>query len=427
MNKLSVSLRGMRMFLTLWLTQAFSALGSSMTAFALVVWSYQAEGSALSTALLTVCSYAPYVVMSIFAGTLSDRWNNKKTLLVCDALAALTTFGVLLLLKTGNLRLWHLYGINAINGLMNTVQQPASEVAVTLLTPKKQVQRASSLQQVSNSIISIATPALAAAMIAFAGLESVLLFDLVTFVAAALSLLVLIRIPASPAQVQKERFSQALRTGLGYLGQNRGILMLILFLSGINLVASMHSAALPALAINRAGEAGYGMMNTVVGIATLAGSLLVAALPQPRSRVRVICNTLLFAMSTENFLLAFGRIVPVWCLGAALGWIFIPMMSANLGALMRERVPVELQGRVYSVRNALQFFTIPVGYLMGGWLVDRVFEPLMAVQGAGSWLTVLFGTGKGAGAALTYCLLGVLGTLICLYFRRNRAIRALEG
>ena len=44
MNKLSVSLRGMRMFLTLWLTQAFSALGSSMTAFALVVWSYQAEG-----------------------------------------------------------------------------------------------------------------------------------------------------------------------------------------------------------------------------------------------------------------------------------------------------------------------------------------------------------------------------------------------
>ena len=49
----------------------------------------------------------------------------------------------------------------------------------------------------------------------------------------------------------------------------------------------------------------------------------VAALPQPKSRVRVICNTLLFAMSTENFLLAFGRIVPVWCLGAALGWIFI--------------------------------------------------------------------------------------------------------
>ena len=356
------------------------------------------EGSALSTALLTVCSYAPYVVMSIFAGTLSDHWNKKSTLLTCDALAALTTIAVLMLLKTGNLRILHLYGINAINGLMNTVQQPASEVAVTLLTPKEQVQRASSLQQVSNSIINIATPAQAAAMIAFAGLESVLLFDLVTFAAAAVSLLLFIRIPASPAQEKTERFTQALRTGLGYLGRNRGILMLILFLSGINLVASMHSAALPALAIIRAGEAGYGMIGTVTGIATLAGSLL-----------------------------AFGRNVPVWCVGAALGWISIPIMSANLGALMRERVPVALQGRVYSVRNTLQFFTIPVGYLMGGWLVDRVFEPLMAAQGAGSWLAVLFGTGKGSGAALTFGLLGVLGTLVCLYFRRNRHIRALEG
>lgn len=427
MNKLNFSLRGMRGFLTLWLTQAFSALGSSMTAFALVVWSYQAEGSALSTALLSVCTYAPYVAMSIFAGTLSDRWNKKTTLLACDALAALTTVLVLILLKTGNLRIWHLYVINAVNGLMNTVQQPASEVAVSLLTPREQVQRASSLQQVSSSVVSIATPALAAAMIALAGLESVLLFDLLTFAAAALSLLLLIRIPSSRAQEKKERFSQALRQGLKYLGNNRGILMLILFLAAINLVASMYNAALPALAINRAGEAGYGALGTVTGMATLAGSLLAAMLPAPKSRVRVICNALLFSMSTENFLLAFGRSVPVWCVGAALGWIFIPLMSANLGALMRERIPVELQGRVYSVRNALQFFTIPVGYLVGGWAVDQVFEPMMARQDAGSPLVTLFGAEKGAGAALTYFLLGVLGLLICLYFRANREIRALEG
>ena len=57
----------MRAFLLMWSTQALSSLGSSMTAFALVVWSYEAEGSALTTALLSVCSYAPYVMMSVFA------------------------------------------------------------------------------------------------------------------------------------------------------------------------------------------------------------------------------------------------------------------------------------------------------------------------------------------------------------------------
>ena len=46
----------LRFFLILWLTQAFSSLGSAMTNFALVLWLYQDSGSALKTAMLTVCS-----------------------------------------------------------------------------------------------------------------------------------------------------------------------------------------------------------------------------------------------------------------------------------------------------------------------------------------------------------------------------------
>lgn len=72
MYKVSILWKELRDFLLLWLTQSLSGLGSAMTSYALIVWSYQQEGSALSTALLSICSYAPYVVMSIFAGALSD-------------------------------------------------------------------------------------------------------------------------------------------------------------------------------------------------------------------------------------------------------------------------------------------------------------------------------------------------------------------
>ena len=74
-KKLHTLFEGLHTFLILWVTQSFSALGSSMTSYALVVWSYQQKGSALTTALLSICSYAPYVLLSIFAGALSDRWN----------------------------------------------------------------------------------------------------------------------------------------------------------------------------------------------------------------------------------------------------------------------------------------------------------------------------------------------------------------
>ena len=88
-----------RSYLLLWITQLVSGLGSAMTSYALVIWSYTQKDSALVTAMLMVCTYAPYVICSIFAGALSDRWDKKKILLTCDALAALSTLIVLILLK----------------------------------------------------------------------------------------------------------------------------------------------------------------------------------------------------------------------------------------------------------------------------------------------------------------------------------------
>ena len=96
-------------YLLLWSTQTLSALGSGMTSYALVLWLYLRTGSALQTALLSVCSYAPYVLMSIFAGALSDRWDKKRTMLVCDLLAAASTVAVLALIRTDTLLPWHLY------------------------------------------------------------------------------------------------------------------------------------------------------------------------------------------------------------------------------------------------------------------------------------------------------------------------------
>jgi MFS family permease len=83
--------RKLRDFYILWSTQSLSHLGSAMTSFALTLWLFDKTGSALSTAALTICTYAPYVVMSIFAGAISDKFDKKKTMLVCDALAALAT------------------------------------------------------------------------------------------------------------------------------------------------------------------------------------------------------------------------------------------------------------------------------------------------------------------------------------------------
>ena len=69
------------------------------------------------------------------------------------------------LLKTDSLAPVHLYLLNAVNGLMNTVQQPAGDVAMTLITPKEYYQKTSGLRSLSNSVITILNPVLATAVL----------------------------------------------------------------------------------------------------------------------------------------------------------------------------------------------------------------------------------------------------------------------
>lgn len=372
----------LRDFLILWSTQSVSQLGSSITTFALTLWLYEKTGSSLRTAALTICSYAPYVLMSIFAGALTDRLNKKKTMLGCDVFAAICTIIVFVLFRTDRLMIWHLYVLNVISGLMNTVQQPASEVAMTLIIPEKYYQKTSGLCSLSRSLISVLNPLIGTALYSFVGLNGVIAVDIGSFMVAFVALLFFIRIPENKSN-KSERVLNLAKEGLTFLKENPLIKTLILFMSGVNLVASAFDAALPGYVLpnSKGGSSVLGIVTSCSGIAMIIGSLMVSVLPKPKDRVRVIYLTMLFSLGTENFLLAFSREPVLWCIGQLIGWVLVPIMSANMDVILRSAIPVELQGRVYACRNTLQFFTIPIGLFLGGFMVDHICEPFMNVYG----------------------------------------------
>lgn len=410
----------LRDFLILWSTQSISQLGSSITTFALTLWLYEKTGSSLSTAALTICSYAPYVLMSIFAGALTDRFNKKKTMLGCDVFAVICTIIVLALFHTNRLMVWHLYVLNVISGLMNTVQQPASEVAMTLIIPDKYYQKTSGLRSLSRSLISILNPLIATAVYSFVGLNGVIAVDISSFIVAFVALLFFVRIPENKND-KRESVLNLAKEGLVFLKENPLIMTLILFMSGVNLVSSAFEATLPGYVIPnpKGGSAVLGIVTSCSGVAMIIGSLIVSVLPKPKDRIKVIYLTMLFSLGTENLLLAFSREPVMWCVGQIIGWVLVPVMSANLDVILRTSIPVELQGRVYACRNTLQFFTIPIGLFLGGFMVDNVCEPFMSAYGNLPILKTLFGIGKGSGAALMMFVLGVSGSLICIITGKN--------
>lgn len=405
----------LRDFFILWSTQSLSQLGSSITGFALTLWLYEKTGSSLSAATLTICSYAPYVLMSIFAGALTDRFDKKKTMLGCDLFAAICTIFILVLFRTNHLMVWHLYALNAVSGLMNTVQQPASEVAMTLITPEQYYQKTSALHSLSRSLISILNPLIATALYSFAGLNGVIVVDLGSFIVAFAALLFLVKIPEK-INDRSERVLVLAKEGLMFLRETPLIMALILFMCGVNLVASAFDAALPGYVLPNpnGGSSVLGIVTACSGVAMMIGSLVASILPKPKDRVKIIYMTMLFSLGAENFLLAFSREPVLWYIGQIIGWLPVPIMSANLDVILRTTIPVKLQGRVYACRNTLQFFTIPIGLFFGGFMVDHVCEPFMKIYGDLPVLKTLFGVGKGSGAALTMLILGISGSLICI-------------
>lgn len=422
----------LRSFLILWGSQAVSSLGTAMTNYALIIWAYKQQGTASSITLLSVCSYLPSILFCFAAGTLADRWNKKKIMLVSDFIAALGTLTVFLLYNTDSLRIWHLYGINFTLSFMNAFQNPATYIAVSMITPKEHYIRASGMQAFSNSLVTILAPALATAILAFGGIRTVLFIDLITFAIAFTALLLFIKIPVLliNENERKESFFKNCLTGLNFLREHVPIWRIILFFSFINLLASMAgNSIMPAMILARTGnnQIALGMVTSSIGIGALIGSILVTVAKPAKSKTKVIFLSCAVSFLLCDCLWGVGNNVIIWMFAAFTGNLPLPFLNANLTTIMRTKVPVEMQGRVFSTRDTFQYITIPIGLFLGGFLADRIFEPFMLkFSPVQQIFSNLVGTGKGSGMALIFLITGMVGFLVSLLSSKNPIYKNLD-
>ncbi|HMM31972.1 MAG TPA: MFS transporter [Clostridia bacterium] len=423
----------LRDFLILWGSQAVSTLGTAMTNFALIVWVYAQKGTASSITLLSVFSFLPSILFCFVAGTVADRWDKKRIMLAADLVAALGTTTVLLLYLMSALQIWHLYVINFLLSFMNAFQNPASYVATSLLVPKEHYVRVSGLQAFSGSIVTILAPALGSSVLAFGGLETVLIIDLATFSVAFFTLLFLIKIPKieNKKEAVKESFLQSCMAGVNFLRKHAALLRIILFFAFINFIAKMGGyGMLPALVLGRTGndQVVLGIVEAAVGIGTLVGSIFVTLMKPAKDRVKVI-----FFACGISFLLgdvgqSISHTLPLWVAAAFASNVPMAFLNANLTAVMRTNVPIEMQGRVFSARDTIQFSTIPVGLFLGGILADHVFEPLMAAMSPlQEVLSIFFGTGRGSGVAIIFFVVGMIGSITSFVSLKNPLYQSLNN
>ncbi len=416
-------------YIILWFSQSVSGLGSSMTGFALVLWAYEQSHSAMSVSMMSFCNYVPYVLLSLFVGSFIDRHNKKTIMLVSDSIAAFGSLAVLAFLVVGRLEVWNIYMINTVIGITNAFQQPASAVATGRLVPKEKISNVSGMNSFSNNLIVVFSPTLAAFLFAAGGLSLILLIDLASFVFAFCVLLFFITIPE---QVQNKTYSSpfaGIAQGFSFLKNEKGILYMMLTMALINFFSRLtYENILSPMILSRSfGDSiVLGIVNACMGAGGIVGGIIVSIKKESRHKAAAIYVSAALSFLFGDLMMAVGKNVFWWTIAAVAASLPIPFIQASQNAILYRRVPTAMQGRVFAVRNAIQYSTIPFGIILGGYLADYVFEPFMVSGNKFARIVgAIVGNHAGSGMAAMFLCTGICGFTVSMISCFNPEIKKL--
>jgi MFS transporter, DHA3 family, macrolide efflux protein len=423
--------KGMRTFLTIWIGQLMSMLGSGLISFALAVWIFDQTGQATPFALTALFGTLPRILLSPIAGAVVDRRNRKMIMLVSDSLAGVLTLATAVLLLTGQMQIWMIYLISFFESVFAAFQGPAYSASVVMLVPKKQLTRANSMLQMGEAIQSIITPILAGALFTTIGMTGIIIIDAATYL-FALFTLIIVRIPqpepAKQTQDQHQSMLKDVAFGWRYLVDRPGLMGLIWYFAVVNFLLNISSVMVGPLILSFGNAASLGLVQTIQGAGLLAGSILMSVWGGPK-RHRVGFLILFIFLASLGYLVAGSSpTVAAICAGFFILLFFIPFGSSTSSALFALKVAPDVQGRVFATRSMISQSMMPLAFVLSGVLADNVFNPLMMEGGAladtfvGRWI----GVGPGRGIGLMLISSGILLLIVSGIAFANRHIRRIE-
>jgi len=396
-------------FWKFWVGQAISNLGSSFTLFALPLLVYQLTGSALNLGLMTAVEFLPYVLFGLVLGAWADRVDRKHMMILTDVARAAIIASIPLLAGLDLLLVWWIYAVGFISSTLKICFDAGEFAAVPSLVGKDGLIKANGRIQASYSAAFFLGPFLAGALLVLMPVQTILLFDALSFLASALAL-ALVTGSFNVEGADKKTLAtlrEDVVEGLRYVLSHPVLRNISIMMALINfLVATTHSQ-LVLFAKERLGAS-----DSQVGLLYSAGALGVAVLSLAADPVR---KRLSFSKAALGALMLYGLLifglafvtfywiaVPVWALALGFGIFF----NINTSSLRQAIVPNRMLGRVQSIAAVLAWSAIPLGAFLGGLAIEETQN-----------------------VALVYGMIGVLVFLVAFAFSftaLGRAERYLE-
>ncbi|CAM5274744.1 MFS transporter [Streptomyces spiroverticillatus] len=361
-----------------------SLTGTRISAVALPWFVLVTTGSPTLTGLVAFCEMAPYVAVKALSGPVIDRVGPRAISWTTDLASAVAVAAVPLLHALDLLSFPLLLVLVAVVGAARGPGDLAKEVMVPEAAELSRVplERATGLSGVIERLASTVGVAVGGALVALLGPLNGLAVNAVCFALGSVIIgLALPRGAGRPAESPtlppgeaEPGYWRRFGEGFAFLRREPLLLTVIVMLAITNLLdAGFSSVLLPVWARESGhGPSAIGLAGSVMGAGAIAGSLIAAMFAHRLRRRLVVIGGFLLVGAPRFLILAFD--VPLWAVLAvfAVGGFGSGFVNPVLGAVLVERVPRGMLGRVNALGDSLAWAGIPLGGLLVGAAVTGV-------------------------------------------------------
>jgi len=362
------SLRKHRNYRLFFAGQVVSLSGTWMQNIAMYWYVLTLTNDPISVGILSVCRFGPFTLFGLLSGVIADRFDNRRTVIVTQAVQMALSAGLAVLALTGHASEWHVYAIAAGIGTALVLDAPARQSLTFQMVGRDELPNAVALNSTLFNVARIAGPAIAGVTIAAVGVSWCFVANAFSFLAVLASLLAMRERELFPlARRGRPTLVRGTREGLGYVRRSRPVLVMIGMMVVFASICFNFNILLPILAKQTldAGPQTFGIISSAFGAGALVGALATAAI------ARASWRTMLFGAT--GFALCELALAPVNSVAVAsmvlfVCGIFFTAYTSNSNARIQLESPDHLRGRVLSLYYYAWNGLAPVGGVIVGWL-----------------------------------------------------------
>ncbi|WP_036920986.1 MFS transporter [Propionicicella superfundia] len=350
--------------------QAVSLFGSMIVQYAVMWYITLTTKDGVAVAMSAVFGFLPQAIISIFGGVWADRHNRKLLIMGSDAVIALTTLVLALLMLSGRTDLWLIFCALAVRSAGAGIQTPAVGALIPQLVPTTHLMTINGLNQSIQSGLMLIGPAVAALLYSVLPIGAVFFVDVGTAI-IGIGLLALVPVGKVARSSEAVSYFGDLVEGARYAAGHG----LVRWLLGLNAVVMVLAAApsylTPLMVANTFGDEVWKL--TVLELSFSVGMLIAGA------------TVGLWGARLDRIRLIFGSAIAFGILSIALGlspnlWVFyvfmfltgavVPAFSTPSMTVLQESVEPERQGRVFGLFGIVSAVAMPLGMAVFGPLAE---------------------------------------------------------